>query len=76
MKHTINGCEIEIDAPDDGGLVTDVVVLTRVVRHSDDGRLADSILINSTTQTTGIIQAGMLAVADGIVNDWTLDRDD
>ena len=70
MKTEIHGHEIEIEDLDPGEVVTDVMILMRTVRHNDeDGRLQDAITIGCTTQTTGMIQRGMLDAADGITAD-------
>ena len=47
-----------------GGIATDVVILTRVVYP---GQNADALLINPSVNTTGIVQEGMFKVASSIM---------
>lgn len=54
--HVIN---LEPVEPDD--VVTDVIILTRRVHHDDvTGKLKDYLTINTTLNTTGMIQRGMI----------------
>ena len=70
MNVTIHGQEIALEDVEPDEVVTDVMILMRTVRHNDeDGRLQDAITIGCTTQTTGMIQRGMLDAADGITAD-------
>lgn len=59
----VNGCDVEEAEQRPGEFITDVVVLTRIVRHDDDGNLMDMVDIRATKQTTGMIQRGMLLEA-------------
>lgn|GEM_PF-2747507 len=61
---TIYGLDIDIDEPTDGGVVTDIIVLARVVYMDDDGTVDDFVRVATTKTTTGIIYAGMLATVD------------
>ena len=70
------GHDLDLFDPDEGGLVTDVIVLARVVRYDDDGRAEDSMLLSSTRNTGGIIQAGMLSAAHSMSQNWTPEEDD
>lgn len=69
MTTTIYGHEIELEPDDDGGMVTDVLVIARHVRLTDDGRASDTVSMSGTTQTTGIVQGGMIATAQALWND-------
>ena len=62
MKIEIYGHDIELTDPE-GEIVTDVIVLARSVRNTDDGRIEDSLLASTTWTTTGMIQRGMLGDA-------------
>jgi hypothetical protein len=44
----------------EGGIVTDVMVLARVVRYGAGPRAEDVILVSSTDSTTGVIAQGVL----------------
>ena len=70
MKFTINGNDVELAEPDDGAIITDVVILRRSVIHGDDGKLLDSLWIDATAQTTRIVQVGMIEAARKSVNVW------
>lgn len=63
MKATIYGHEIELTDPDGEGIVTDVLIIARTVRHEPDGQLSDSLSIDATEQTTGMVQHGMVSIA-------------
>lgn len=60
----VHGREVTLDDlnPEDG-FATDVVILVRVVRVLDPTTSEDSLHISSTSDTTGIVQEGMLSVA-------------
>ncbi|MEV8149933.1 hypothetical protein AB0O52_17530 [Arthrobacter sp. NPDC080073] len=68
MKITIDGNDVELAEPDDGDIITDVVILRRAVTHGDNGKLADSLYIDNTPQTTSIVQRGMIAAAKEAIN--------
>lgn len=70
------GHDLSLFDPDEGGLVTDVIVLARAVHYDDDGRAADSMILSSTRNTGGIIQAGMLSAALDLSQNWTPEEDD
>ena len=71
MNVTIHGQEIALEDTEPGEVATDVMVIMRTVRHNDeDGRLQDAITIGCTTQTTGMIQRGMLDAADAITDHY------
>lgn len=57
----IYGNEVDLEDPQTGDTITDVLVLARAVQISDDGTMADALLVSSTPQTTSMIQKGMLA---------------
>ena len=59
----IYGHDLGLYEPAEGGLVTDVVVLARVVRYDDDGDATDSLLVSSTRNTGGIVLSGILSAA-------------
>lgn len=59
----IYGHTLNLWQPDDGGLITDVVVLARVVQYDDDGDATDALLMSATRSTGKIVQAGILAAA-------------
>lgn len=59
-KVTIYGHEVEIDHLKPGDIVSDVVVLCRVLSPRDDG-YADYITTSPTGGTGGIVQMGMAA---------------
>lgn len=63
MKATIYGHEIELTDPDGEGIVTDVLIIARTVQHEPDGRLSDSLSIDATEQTTGMVQHCMVSIA-------------
>jgi len=67
MKLTIYGHDMDLEDPDEDGYVTDVVVVARVVRPADDGRIEDMAMLSTTGQTTWMIQVGMLVAANDIV---------
>lgn len=57
----IYGHQVPLDVPiGDDGIVTDVVVLSRVVYPATN---ADALLINATNNTTAIVQEGMFSAA-------------
>lgn len=62
----IYGHEVELAQIEDGEMVTDVIVLARMVSFDSDGDATDTISIRSSRQTTGIIQQGMLTTAERI----------
>ncbi len=70
------GHDLDLFDPDEGGLVTDVIVLARVVRYNDDGRAMDAMILSSTRNTGGIIQGGMLSTALDLSQNWMLEEDD
>ena len=62
----IYGHEVELTAlADDDGVVTDVLVLARTVRFSDDGRAEDALFTSVTRSSTYMLQMGMLHAAQG-----------
>lgn len=65
----IYGHEVELTQIEDGEMVTDVIVLARMVSFDSDGDASDTISIRSSRQTTGIIQQGMLTTAERIQAD-------
>lgn len=73
----IYGHEVELTQIEDGEMVTDVIVLARMVSFDSDGDANDTISIRSSRQTTGIIQQGMLTTAERIqVAGWEHDPED
>lgn len=66
MNQTISvyGQEIELTEPD-GGYVTDVIILARVIKHGDDGKMYDQLMVSATETTTGMIFDGMVQALDG-----------
>ena len=73
----IYGHEVELTEIEDGEMVTDVIVLARMVSFDSDGDASDTISIRSSRQTTGIIQQGMLTTAERIQADgWAYDPED
>lgn len=57
----IYGHEVELTAlAVDDGMVTDVMVLARTVRFSDQGRAEDALFISGTRSSTYMLQLGML----------------
>ena len=73
----IYGHEVELTEIEDGEMVTDVIVLARMVSFDSDGDASDTISIRSSRQTTGIIQQGMLTTAERIRADgWAYDPED
>jgi hypothetical protein len=63
---SILGLTLEVEDPDPDEILTDVVVLMRTVRTAEDGRLYDAVTIGCTPTTTGMVQRGMLEVANQI----------
>ena len=60
----IYGHDIDLTAlADDDGMVTDVLVLARTVRFSDQGRAEDALFISGTRSSTYMLQLGMLHAA-------------
>ena len=60
----IYGHDVDLTAlADDDGMVTDVLVLARTVRFSDQGRAEDALFISGTRSTTYMLQLGMLHAA-------------
>ena len=60
----IYGHDIDLTAlADDDGMVTDVLVLARTVRFSDQGRAEDALFISGTRSTTYMLQLGILHAA-------------
>ena len=58
------GHDIDLTAlADDDGMVTDVLVLARTVRFSDQGRAEDALFISGTRSTTYMVQLGILHAA-------------
>ena len=73
----IYGHEVELTEIEGGEMVTDVIVLARMVSFDSDGDASDTISIRSSRQTTGIIQQGMLTTAERIQADgWAYDPED
>ena len=72
----IYGHEVELTEVEDGEMVTDVIVLARIVSFDSDGDASDTISIRSSRQTTGIIQQGMLTTAERIQADGWAYADD
>ena len=70
MKLTDNANDIELADPDEGAIITDVVILRKSVIHGDDGNLLDSILIGKSCQTTRTLQVAMIEAARKTVNVW------
>lgn len=64
MSASIYGQELELTEVEAGEMVMDIIILARVLRPTDDGRMEDALLVSSTKTTTGIVQMGM-AVAFG-----------
>lgn len=62
----IYGNELKLGELEEGEIVTDVVVLSRVVFHNDDGEIQDRIRITRTGNTPGIIMTGMITAANAI----------
>ena len=62
MERTLNlyGHELDLVELEDDEIPTDVIVIARTVRHTEDGRLEDAISISTTRMTTGLIQRGMI----------------
>lgn len=54
----IYGHKIDLPEPDEG-IITDVMVLARVVRY-EDVSACDDLMIACTPQTGGIVQLGMI----------------
>lgn len=54
----IYGYKIDLPEPDEG-IITDVMVLARVVRY-DDGSACDDLIIACTPHSGGIVQLGMI----------------
>lgn len=65
----IYGHRVSLPEPDDGGMVTDVIVLARIV-HMDGAQTRDMLAMAATPQTTGIVQLGMIAAADASCSEW------
>lgn len=59
MNTTIYGHEIELEAAEPDEMVVDVIVIARVLRPTDDGRMEDALCISTTKTTTAIVQMGM-----------------
>ena len=60
----IYGHDVDLTAlADDDGMVTDVLVLARTVRFSDQGRAEDALFISGTRSTTYMVQLGILHAA-------------
>ena len=58
------GHDVDLTAlADDDGMVTDVLVLARTVRFSDQGRAEDALFISGTRSSTYMLQLGMLHAA-------------
>lgn len=72
----IYGHTLNLWQPDDGGLITDVVVLARVVRYDDDGDAADALLMSATRSTGKIVQAGILSAAMDAAGAWGREDDE
>lgn len=66
----IYGHDLGLYDPEDGGLITDVVVLARVVQYDDDGDATDSLLVSSTRNTGGIVLSGILSAALSATDAW------
>jgi len=75
-KITIDGNDVELEEPFDGDIITDVVILRRAVSHQDDGKLADSLYIDNTPQTTSIVQRGMIEAAKSAINQRSIEDDE
>lgn len=74
---TVHGQTIPLTPIDDGGVVTDVIVIVRAVEFDDDGRAHDSIYVDATRSTTEVLHTGMLAAAHQIAAaDWELAEED
>lgn len=56
----IYGHEMDLEEAEPGEVVVDVMVIARTLRYDDEGHGEDAVLISTTRQTTGMIQAGML----------------
>ena len=65
----IYGHHINLPEPNPGGMVTDVIVLARIV-HMDGAQTRDMLAMSATTQTTGIVQLGMISAAGASCSDW------
>lgn len=60
----IYGHEVPLeDIADADGIVTDVLVLTRVVSFNEDGQAQDHLIIAGTRTTTGMVIDGMVREA-------------
>lgn len=51
------------EPPEENMIVTDVIILARAVVHEENGRISDTLMTTSTKTTTGMIQSGMLSLA-------------
>ena len=65
----IYGHHINLPEPNPGGMVTDVIVLARIV-HMDGAQTRDMLAMTATTQTTGIVQLGMISAAGASCSEW------
>lgn len=73
----VNGHQVAAAERRPGEIITDVVVLTRIVKHDSRGNLMDMVDIRATQQTTGMIQRGMLAEAmDAFISHPDIPRED
>lgn len=61
MSASIYGQELELTEVEAGEMVMDIIILARVLRPTDDGRMEDALLVSTTKTTTGIVQMGMAA---------------
>ena len=62
----IFGNEVRFNDLEEGQFVTDVIVLSRVVYHDDDGEMQDQIRITRTENTTQLLMTGIIAAANAI----------
>lgn len=70
MSDTINiyGQKVELTPPGDG-YITDVIILARSLRHGDDGKMYDALLVSATESTTGMLFDGMIQALNGETED-------
>lgn len=59
----IYGLDLDLHNPENGGFVSDVVIIARSVYPGKDGKNHDSLLLSSTDITTGLIQEAMIGKA-------------
>lgn len=79
----IHGHDVPVeDIEDADGIVTDVLVLTRVVSFNEDGQAQDHLVITGSRTTTGMVIDGMVREAQRQSDlaaeeaSWSLDDED